>query len=65
MYDVLYLNRTHGKQVLARELDHDAACEFARRESQRRGVGRMFLAGSELNPPGDMILIVESTQHPA
>ena len=62
MYDVLFLDRTHGEKVLARGLDHDDACEFARAESQRRGVGRMFLAGSELGPVGEMIVIVESRQ---
>jgi hypothetical protein len=62
LYDVLFLDRTHGEKVLARGLDHDDACEFARAESQRRGVGRMFLAGSELGPVGEMIVIVESRQ---
>ena len=60
MFDVLFLDRVHGEKVLARGLDHDAACELARAESQRRGVGRMFLAGSELGPTGEMIVIVES-----
>jgi hypothetical protein len=62
VYDVLFVDRTHGEKVLARGLDHDDACEFARAESQRRGVGRMFLAGSELGPVGEMIVIVESRQ---
>jgi hypothetical protein len=65
VYDVLFLDRTHGEKVLARGLDHDDACEFARAESQRRGVGRMFLAGSELSPVGEMIVIVESSRHAA
>ena len=65
MYDVLFLDRTHGEKLLASGLDHDAACDFARAESHRRGVGRMFLAGSELSPVGDMILIVESTRRVA
>jgi hypothetical protein len=65
VYDVLFLDRTHGEKVLARGLDHDDACEFARAESQRRGVGRMFLAGSELGPVGEMIVIVESSRHAA
>ena len=65
MYDVLFMDRTHGEKVLARGLDHDAACELARAESHRRGVGRMFLAGSELGPIGEVILIVESTQRVA
>jgi hypothetical protein len=60
VYDVLFLDRTHVEKVLARGLDHDSACELARVESHRRGVGRMFLAGSELGPTGEMIVIVES-----
>ena len=65
MYDVLFLDRTHGEKVLARGLAHDDACELARAESQRRGVGRMFLAGSELGPTGEVIVIVDSTQRAA
>jgi hypothetical protein len=65
MYDVLYLDHTRGEQMLASGLDHDDACAFARTESQRRGVGRMFLAGSELGPVGDMIVIVESSRRVA
>jgi hypothetical protein len=62
VYDVLFLDRTHGEKVLARGLAHDDACALARSESQRRGVGRMFLAGSELGPTGEMIVIVESAR---
>jgi hypothetical protein len=65
MYDVLFLDRSHGEKLLASGLDHDDACQFARTESQRRGVGRMFLAGSELGPVGDMIVIVESAPRAA
>ena len=65
MYDVLFLDRTHGERVLARGLAHDDACRIARAESQRRGVGRMFLAGSELGPTGEVIVIVESAQRAA
>ena len=65
MYDVLFLDGRHGKTVLASGLDHDDACAFARTESQRRGVGRMFLAGSELGPVSDVVVIVESTRHAA
>ena len=63
MYDVHFLDRSHGEKVLARGLAHDDACALAREESQRRGIGRMFLAGSELGPTGDVIVIVESAQH--
>ena len=65
MYDVLFLDRTHGEKVLASGLDRDDACWVARTESQRRGVGRMFLAGSEPGPVGDMIVIVDSTARAA
>ncbi|MGA9372397.1 MAG: hypothetical protein WBV53_11175 [Solirubrobacterales bacterium] len=65
MFDVLFLDRTHGEKVLASGLDHDDACAVARRESARRGIGRMFLAGSELGPVGEMIVIVESRQRVA
>ena len=66
MYDVVFLDRGRGEKVLARGLDHDAACAVARTESERLGVGRMFLAGSELlGPVGDMIVIVDSHQHAA
>jgi hypothetical protein len=65
VYDVLFLDRRHGEKVLASGLDRDDACAVARTESERRGIGRMFLAGSELGPIGDMIVIVESTRHAA
>ena len=65
MYDVLFLDRSHGEQVLASGLDHDDACRVARSESERRGVGRMFLAGSELGPVGEVVLIVESARRAA
>jgi hypothetical protein len=64
VYDVLFLDRTHREKVLASGLDHDDACQVARTESERRGIGRMFLAGSELGPR-DMIVIVESKRHAA
>jgi hypothetical protein len=60
VYDVLFLDRANGQKVLATDLDHDAACELARAESHSRRIGRMFLAGSELGPAGDVIVIVES-----
>jgi hypothetical protein len=65
VYDVLFLDRSHGKKLLASGLDHDDACQVARSESERRGIGRMFLAGSELGPTGDVIVIVESSRHAA
>jgi hypothetical protein len=50
---------------LAKDLAHDDACALARAESQRRGVGRMFLAGSELQTTGEVVVIVESPQRVA
>jgi hypothetical protein len=65
VFDVLFLDRRHGEKLLASGLDRDDACALARTESERRGIGRMFLAGSELGPVGDVIVIVESTRHAA
>jgi hypothetical protein len=65
VYDVLYLDRSHRQKVLGSGLDHDAACDLARAEARRRGVGRMFLAGSERDPAGEMIVIVESPRRAA
>jgi hypothetical protein len=65
VYDVLYLDRTHGQKLLASGLDHDDACRVARDESERRGVGRMFLAGSEVGGRGEMVIIVESAARAA
>ena len=60
MYDVLFLDRSRGQKVLGQGLAHDDACALARAESQRRGVGRMFLAGSEIQTTGEVVVIVES-----
>ena len=65
MYDVLFLDHSHGEQLLASGLDHDDACHVARAESERRGVGRMFLAGSEVGGRRDVVLIVESAARAA
>jgi hypothetical protein len=65
VYDVVFLDRTHGEKVLARGVAHEEACRLARAESQRRGIGRMFLAGSELGPTGEVIVIVDSAQRAA
>jgi hypothetical protein len=65
VYDVLFLDRTHGEKLLAKGLDHDDACRVARTESERRGVGRMFLAGSEVGDRGEMVIIVESAARAA
>ena len=63
MYDVLYLAYRDGaarRSFVARDLDRDAACTLARAEARRRNAGRMFLAGSDPTPVGDVVLIVES-----
>ncbi|HEY1238712.1 MAG TPA: hypothetical protein VGE91_10265 [Solirubrobacterales bacterium] len=65
MYDVLFLNGAHGEKVLGTGLARDDACQLARAESQRRGVGRMFLAGSELTATGELVVIVESAKRAA
>ncbi len=67
MYDVLYMayrDGTESRSVLASGLDRDAACQVARDEARKRNAGRMFLAGSEPSPMGDVVLIVESEQQP-
>jgi len=65
VYDVLFLDRSHGEKLLASGLDHDDACHLARAESERRGVGRMFLAGSEIGERRNVVLIVESAARAA
>jgi hypothetical protein len=65
VYDVLFLDRAHGEKVLGSGLAHDDACALARSESQRRGVGRMFLAGSEIQTTGEVVVIVESARRAA
>lgn len=60
MYDVLYMDRARGERIVASGLARRDACELARAEARRRGVGRMFLAGSELGTSADLVLIVES-----
>jgi hypothetical protein len=65
VYDVLFLDRTRREKVLGKALAHDDACALARAESQRRGVGRMFLAGSEVATTGEVVVIVESARSAA
>ena len=60
VYDVLYMDRSKGQKIVARGLDRDDACDVAKAEARRRGVGRMFLAGSELGRPDDLVVIVDS-----
>ena len=64
MYDVLYKGSS-GEKIVARGLARQDACEVARAEARRRGVGRMFLAGSELGRNGDLVLIVDSGRRAA
>ncbi len=62
MYDVLYMDRGRGQKIVARGLARQDACDLAKAEARRRGVGRMFLAGSEHGRPDDLVVIVDSTQ---
>jgi hypothetical protein len=60
LYDVLYRDPTHAERLIATGLAREAACELARSEARRRQIGRMFAAGSDLAPLGEVVLIVES-----
>ena len=60
MYDVLYRDPKHAERVIAAGLEREAACELARAEASRRHIGRMFAAGSDLTPVGNVVLIVDS-----
>jgi hypothetical protein len=65
MYDVLYLDHSRRGKLVASGLERSAACEAARAEARKRGVGRMFLTGSEMGPVGDVVVIVHHAQHAA
>jgi hypothetical protein len=65
MYDVLYLDHSSTGKLVASGLAKHAACELARTEARRRRVGRMFLAGSEMAPVGDCVVIVHSGRRAA
>lgn len=65
MYDVVYLDQTHRRRVLAAGLGREGAVALARDEARRLRVGRMFLCGSEPSPRGEVILIVESGRQQA
>lgn len=65
MYDVVYLDGTRHSRVLATGLRRESAVSIARAEARRRRVGRMFLAGSETAPSGELILIVDSLRQAA
>ena len=60
MYDVLYRDPKHAERLIAAGLGREAACELARSEARKLHVGRMFAAGSDLTPVGDVVLIVDS-----
>jgi hypothetical protein len=62
MYDVVYLDRTQRQTLVAAGLARDAARDLACQEAKRRNVGRMFLAGSQQTPTGDLVLIVDSAR---
>jgi hypothetical protein len=66
MYDVVYLDQTGHENLVGTQLGKERACELALDESRRRGVGRMFLAGSEHDAPRNaQVLIVESDNEAA
>jgi hypothetical protein len=60
VYDVLYMDRSKGEKIVASGLARQDACDVAKAEAQRRGVGRMFLAGSELGGSDELVVIVDS-----
>jgi hypothetical protein len=60
MYDVLYLDHDGNLRLVAASLERHSAIIVARTEADARGVGRMFLAGSE-PLPGRAVLIVDSS----
>jgi hypothetical protein len=62
VYDVLYMDRSKGKKIVASGLARQDACDVAKAEAQRRGVGRMFLAGSELGRSDELVVIVDSNR---
>jgi hypothetical protein len=65
MYDVIYINRARRSRVLAEAVRRESAVTRARWEARSRGVGRMFLAGSEPMERSDVILIVDSQRRAA
>ena len=64
MYDVMYRDHGSRSEVVAQRLIRELAVSVARVEAERRGVGRMFLTGSE-PPAGGVVLIVESERQVA
>ncbi|HEX2466937.1 MAG TPA: hypothetical protein VHJ54_01900 [Solirubrobacterales bacterium] len=60
MYDVLYLDQGTMRLVAA-SLERHSAIIVARAEADARGIGRMFLAGSDPPPAGRAVLIVDSS----
>jgi hypothetical protein len=60
MYDVVYVDRRSRRRVVATGLSRDSAAGVARQEARRLGAGRMFLAGSESEPPSHAVVIIRS-----
>jgi hypothetical protein len=60
VYDVLYLDQASHARVIAAGLGRESAVTIARAEARRRRVGRMFLAGSEPSPRGELVVIVDA-----
>jgi hypothetical protein len=65
MYDVVYLDRTQNRRLIASGLGKDSAMTIARSEARRLRVGRMFLAGSDQAFGRDVVVIVPSTRRAA
>jgi hypothetical protein len=64
VYDVLYKSSNEEK-IVASGLAREDACDVAKAEARRRGIGRMFLAGSELGGQGELVVIVDSNRRAA
>jgi hypothetical protein len=62
VYDVLYLDQASHRRIIAAGLGRESAVTIARAEARRRRIGRMFLAGSEPAPGGELVVIVQSQQ---
>ena len=58
VYAVGVFDHTSNWRPLAAGLDRDAALALARVEAAQRGLGRMFLTGSEA--PRDVVAITQS-----
>jgi hypothetical protein len=65
MYDVVYLDSSARRSVVATDLEPELAVEIARREARRHRAARMFAVASAYVPRTDAVLIVDSSPSPA